>query len=140
MNTIKLGIFEILPKDKEYKNYLEFINTYSKETPNSEGIRISSSKETNYLFKTFKELGLLEFLEKYCYKFVTDIIIVYDPYGTGRYKEAIIDDPAEILKFQNGEVAIGYDSDGELQEFWKSAGKIEDYTLETAWYFIIRPL
>jgi hypothetical protein len=71
---------------------------------------------------------------------VSEITIVYDPYGDGRYKEAIIDDPSEVIKFQNGDVAFGYDSDGGEEEFWKEAGKIENWTEEKSIYFIVRSL
>jgi len=140
VRNLNIGVFEVLPNNKSYSNLIDFIVEYPRDKVNKDGLRMANYKESNYLIKTFKELGLSEFLKKYYYTFVSDITIVYDPYGTGRYKEAIIDDPAEIFKFQNGEASMGYDSDGAEDEFWKGAGKIEDWREEKSVYFIIRPL
>jgi len=140
MNTIKLGTFEIIQKDKEYKNYSEFINTYSKETPNSEGIRIATYKEANYLLQEFKKLKISKSLEKYYYTLVTEIVIRYELFGVGDYKEAIIDDPSEIIKFHEGEAAYGYDSDGSEIEFTKGSSKIDDWSDESSVFFLVRSL
>lgn len=137
---INNGIFELIPKSKEYDNFFEFLKDYNVETPNSEGVRYSNYKERNYLIREYNKLGVFEHIKKYGYSFVTEIIINYDPFGNGFYREAIIDDPEEVVKFQNGEGAFGYDSDGGEEEFWKGAGKIEDWTEETNTFFLVRDI
>jgi hypothetical protein len=137
---LNIGTFEVLPRDKFYPNLLHFLNDYERDRLNSDGLRIASYKESNFLIKEFKELGISENLKKYYYTFISEIVISYDPYGTGRHKEAIIDDPEEVIKFQYGEEAYGYDSDGSQIEFHKGDSNIEDWTEENSIYFVVRPL
>jgi hypothetical protein len=138
MKKLNIGSFEILPKDKEYSSPSEFLNNYSRKTPNSEGIIIADSRLANYLISQFKQLKVGDYLKNYYYTFTTEITIVYDPFGTGNYKEAIIDDPEEVINFQNGEPAMGYDEDGDNEEFFKGAGKIEDWREEKSIFFLVR--
>lgn len=140
VRNINIGTFQLLPKKPEFYTYYNFLNEYSRDRENSEGVRIASYKESRYLLDEFKRLGISDNLKKYYYSFVTEITIVYDPYGTGRYKEAIIDDPLEVNKFQEGEAAEGYDSDGDRDEFWKGQGKIEDWREEISVFFLVKSL
>lgn len=139
-NPLNIGKFEVLPKVKQYENYLEFLNDYSRDTPNSEGVRIAKYKEANYLLTEFKKLKVSQSLAEYYYTFVTEIVVRYDPYGTGAYKEAIIDDPIEIVKFHGGESALGYDSDGDGSEFTRDSSRIDDWSNESSVFFLIRNL
>jgi hypothetical protein len=102
---------------------LEFLNDYSKYTPNSEGVRIAKLKEGSYLLREFKKLKVSRYLDEYYYTFVTEIVVRYDPYGTGDYREAMIDNPTEIVKFHEGDPALGYDSDGDENEFTGGSSK-----------------
>lgn len=140
VSNINIGTFQLLPKKTEFYTYSDFLNEYSREKENSEGIRIARYQESRYLLEEFKRLGISDNLKKYYYRFVTEITIVYDPYGTGRYKEAIIDDPLEVNKFQEGEPAEGYDNDGNHDEFWKGQGKIVDWREETSVFFLVKAL
>jgi hypothetical protein len=140
VSNINIGTFQLLPKKTEFYTYSDFLNEYSREKENSEGIRIARYQESRYLLEEFKRLGISDNLKKYYYRFVTEITIVYDPYGTGRYKEAIIDDPLEVNKFQEGEPAEGYDNDGDHDEFWKGQGKIVDWREETSVFFLVKAL
>jgi hypothetical protein len=140
VSNINIGTFQLLPKKTEFYTYSDFLNEYSREKENSEGIRIARYRESRYLLEEFKRLGISDNLKKYYYRFVTEITIVYDPYGTGRYKEAIIDDPLEVNKFQEGEPAEGYDNDGDHDEFWKGQGKIVDWREETSVFFLVKAL
>jgi len=140
VSNINIGTFQLLPKKTEFYTYSDFLNEYSSEKENSEGIRIARYQESRYLLEEFKRLGISDNLKKYYYRFVTEITIVYDPYGTGRYKEAIIDDPLEVNKFQEGEPAEGYDNDGDHDEFRKGQGKIVDWREETSVFFLVKAL
>ena len=137
---LNIGTFEVLPKVKQYENYLEFLNDYSRDTPNSEGIRIAKYKEGSYLLREFKKLKVSQYLNEYYYTFVTEIVVRYDPYGTGAYREAIIDDPIEIVKFHEGEPALGYDNDGDESEFTRGSSRIDDWTNESSVFFLVRSL
>jgi hypothetical protein len=118
---IRIGNIEILPRDKEYPSYKSFLGEYSPDDyfhintkhVNSEGIRICNYLERGYLLKEFKKLGIGKNLIEYYYTFLTSIELTIDPTGGGNYKSVLIDDPAEIIKYEGGEDSIGTDNDGE---------------------------
>ena len=124
---------------KEYPNYLEFSEDYSK-TPNIQGIRLANRKELYYLLKEFKDLKISENLRNYSYVFVTEIIAQYDVYANGSSVEIIIDDPQEILDFQKDGVGLGYDSNGEQHDINRGSSYMWDWSEQTSVFFLVRSI
>ena len=144
---IRIGNIEILPRDKEYPSYKSFLGEYSPDDyfhvntkqVNSEGIRICNYLESSYLLKEFKKLGIGKNLIGYYYSFVTSIELTIDPTGGGNYKSVLIDDPAEIIKYEAGEDSIGTDNDGEDIEIYPYT-RISNENKEESVFFLCREI
>jgi len=65
LKSLNLGLIEVLPKKGSYGTYKEFLDTYSRETPNSEGIRIANYNEAQYLLKDLGKLKINEYIKNY---------------------------------------------------------------------------
>lgn len=140
MKKLNIGLFEILPKEKEYETYSDLLKDYSMDTPNSDGVRISKFRESYYLLKEFKSLGVCDNLKKYSYNLITEIIVEYDVYANGTSVEIIIDNPSEIEDFKKGEFAIGYDSDGEEHQVKRGTSYLIDWVQERSTFFLVRSI
>ncbi len=53
---LNIGAFEVLLKVKQYENYLEFLDDYSRDTPNSEGVRIDDWTNESSVFFLVRSL------------------------------------------------------------------------------------
>jgi hypothetical protein len=140
LKNLNLGLIEVIPRKGNYSSYKEFLADYSRETPNSEGIRISDYLESRYLLRELGNLKLNEFLKNYYYSIVTEIVGVVDPFGTGGYKDIIIDDPDEIIKFQNGETAFGYGDSGNEYEVEKGSAQLIHWDESESVFFLVRSI
>jgi hypothetical protein len=144
---IRIGNIEILPRDKEYPSYKSFLGEYSPDDHfhintkqvNSGGIRICNYLESSYLLKEFKKLGIGKNLIDYYYTFVTSVELIIDPSGGGNYKSVLIDDPEEIVKYEEREDSIGTDNDGEDIEIYPYT-RIADETKEETIFFLCREI
>ena len=58
----------------------------------------------------------------------------------GGTKDLIIDDPEEIIKFQNGETAFGYDNSGEEYEVERGSAQLVDWSEEKSVFFLVRSI
>ena len=138
---LKIGIIELIPKRDNYTSYKQFLADYSRETPNKEGIGISNYNESQYLLREFGNLKINEFLKRnYYYSIVTEIVCTIDSFGEGRYKDLIIDDTEEIIKFQNGETALGYDDSGNVYETEKGSAQLIDSGESESIFFLVRSI
>lgn len=138
---LNIGNFEVLPNLKEYSTYLEFLNDYSSNKPNKDGVIIADYRKVKYLMQEFKKLGIYRVLEKYyMYTLVSEITVRCDFTGTNGYRDYIIDDPEEIINFQNGEPAIGYNSDGDEDEMIKGSDNVDNWEESKSVFFLIRNL
>jgi hypothetical protein len=140
LKSLNIGLIEVLPKKGNYSTYKEFLEDYSRETPNSEGIRIANYKEAQYLLRELGGLKIKDFIKDYYYSIVTEIVGVIDPFGMGGTKDLIIDDPEEIIKFQNGETAFGYDNSGEEYEVERGSAQLVDWSEEKSVFFLVRSI
>ncbi len=140
LKSLNIGLIEVLPKKGSYDSYKEFLSDYSRETPNSEGIRIANYNEAQYLLRDLGKLKIKEYIKNYYYSIVTEIVCVIDPFGIGGWRDLIIDDPEEIIKFQNGETAFGYDNSGEEYEVEKGSSQLINWNEEESVFFLVRSI
>jgi len=140
LKSLNLGLIEVLPKKGSYSSYKEFLEYYSRETPNSEGIRIANYNESQYLLRDLGKLKIKEYIKNYYYSIVTEIVCVIDPFGIGGWRDLIIDDPEEIIKFQKGETAYGYDNSGEEYEVEKESSKLVNWEESESVFFLVRSI
>jgi len=144
---IRIGNIEILPRDKEYPSYKSFLEEYSPDDyfhvntkqVNSRGIRICNYLESSYLLKEFKKLGIGKNLIDYYYTFVTSVELIIDPSGGGNYKSVLIDDPEEIVKYEEREDSIGIDNDGEEIEIYPYTSTADETKNESV-FFLCREI
>jgi hypothetical protein len=140
LKSLNIGLIEVLPKEGSYSTYKEFLDTYSRETPNSEGIRIANYNEAQYLLRDLGKLKIKEYIKNYYYSIVTEIVCVIDPYGIGGSRDLIIDDPEEIIKFQEGDTAYGYGNSGEQYEVERGSSQLLDWKEEESVFFLVRSI
>ena len=65
---------------------------------------------------------------------------VIDPYGIGGSRDLIIDDPEEIIKFQEGDTAYGYGNSGEQYEVERGSSQLLDWKEEESVFFLVRSI
>lgn len=140
VHPLNFGNLSILPKTDDKYSYKELVDLYDDKEFNSSGVRRLNRTETSYLLRSFKELKISKNLENYYYKFVTEIVLIIDTFGIGRYTDAVIDDPNEIAEFLKGEPALGYDRDGEEVEVFRGQGNLTDWSEEYSVFFLARKI
>jgi hypothetical protein len=122
MKTLRLGNFEIMPIDREFSTYYDFLLW---EETLAGGWRHNNYRLNNYIARSLHQLGVAKFIyDKYSISLVTEIVVVLDT-DSSRARDIIIDDPEEVKDFMDGRLATGYDSDGSNY----SVNKESAYTL-----------
>jgi hypothetical protein len=137
MRTLKLGNIELMPIEREFSSYKEFLDWCDGL---SDGWKKSNYKASKYIMS----LGKLHIFENiknnYSVSLVSEIVLqVDDDFGFSRDGlSVLIDDPIEIVKFLNGEDAAGIDKDSEGVVINKRDSDIIEWNAETSISFITR--
>ena len=139
MRTLKLGNIELMPIEREFSSYKEFLDWCDGL---SDGWKKSNYKASKYIMS----LGKLHIFENiknnYSVSLVSEIALqVDDDFGFSRDGlSVLIDDPIEVEKFLNSEDAVGYDGDGGGIVLNRDQAKIIDWSEESSISFIIRTI
>jgi hypothetical protein len=133
MKKLRIGDYELIPINRIFSSFREFLDWSNSLSDGSERSRY---KLTRYLF-SLKKIGILKYiLDNYSVTFITDISLEIDK-GFG-YKNLIIEDPLSVENFLNGEDAIAYDD--MAKEYEVNKDDILDYQEQTGTFFIVKKI
>lgn len=139
MRTLKLGNIELMPIERGFSSYKEFLDWCDGL---SDGWKKSNYKPVKYI-RGLKKLGIFGNIKKnYSVSLVSEIALqVDDDFGFSRDGlSVLIDDPIEIEKFLNHEDAWGLDKDGSEIDLKRGSTNIIDWSEEKSILFVIREI
>jgi hypothetical protein len=139
MRTLKIGNIELMPTERKFSSYKEFLDWCDGL---SDGWKKSNYKSAKYII-SLKQLGIFDNIKNnYSVSLVSEIVLqVEDDFGFNRDGlSVLIDDPIEIEKFLNNEDAVGYDGKGDEIDLKRGNSKIIDWSEESSISFIIRTI
>jgi hypothetical protein len=139
MRTLRLGNIELMPIEKEFSSYKEFLDWCDGL---SDGWKKADYRSAKYII-SLKQLGIFDIIKNnYSVSLVSEIVLqVEDNFGFSRDGlSVLIDNPIEIVKFLNGEDALGIDKNGEEIDIKRGDDDIIDWSEETSISFIIRTI
>lgn len=137
MRTLRLGNIELMPIEREFSSYKEFLDWC--DGLSNEWSR-SNYKSAKYIMSLSKLKIFQNLKNNYSVSLVSEIVLqVEDDFGFSRDGlSVLIDDPIEIVKFLDGEDATGIDKDGEEIVIKKGDDDILDWQEETSISFVTR--
>jgi hypothetical protein len=139
MRTLRLGNIELMPIERQFSSYNEFLDWCDEL---SDGWKKANYKSAKYII-SLKQLGIFDNIKNnYSVALPTEIVLqVDDDFGFSRDGlSVIIDDPSEVLKFLNHEDAVGLDKDGEEIDIRRGDSHIIDWSSEKSILFVIREI
>ena len=137
MRTLKLGNIELMPIEREFSSYKEFLDWC--DGLSNEWSR-SNYKSAKYIMSLSK-LKIFENLKNnYSVSLVSEIVLqVDDDFGFSRNGlSVLIQDPIEVKKFLDGEDATGIDKDAEEVVIKRGDSDIIEWNAETSISFVTR--
>ena len=139
MRTLRLGNIELMPIERKFSSYKEFLDWCDGL---SDGWTKADYKSIKYI-TSLKELGIFNNIKNnYSVTLPTEIVLqVDDDFGFSiDGLSVIIDDPSEVLKFLNHEDAVGLDKNGEEIDIRRGNSSIIDWSSEKSILFVIREI
>ena len=139
MRTLRLGNIELMPIERKFSSYKEFLDWCDGL---SDGWKKADYKSIKYI-TSLKELGIFNNIKNnYSVTLPTEIVLqVDDDFGFSiDGLSVIIDDPSEVLKFLNHEDAVGLDKNGEEIDIRRGNSSIIDWSSEKSILFVIREI
>ena len=139
MKTLRLGNIELMPIERKFSSYKEFLDWCDGL---SEGWKKSKYKSAKYIMSLSKLKIFENIKNNYSVTLPTEIVLkVDDEFGFSRDGlSVIIDDPSEVLKFLNHEDAVGLDKNGEEIDIRRGDSHIIDWSSEKSILFIVREI
>lgn len=139
MKTLRLGNIELMPIERKFSSYKEFLDWCDGL---SEGWKKSKYKSAKYIMSLSKLKIFENIKNNYSVTLPTEIVLqVDDDFGFSRDGlSVIIDDPSEVLKFLNHEDAVGLDKNGEEIDIRRGDSHIIDWSSEKSILFIVREI
>jgi hypothetical protein len=137
MKTLRLGNIELMPIERKFSSYKEFLDWCDGL---SDGWKKSDYKSAKYII-SLKNLGIFENIKNnYSVNLVSGIQLqVHDDFEFSRDGLSVsIEDPIEIKNFIAGVDALGIDKDGEELVIKKGDDDIIDWQEEVSISFITR--
>ena len=139
MRTLKLGNIELMPIERKFSSYKEFLDWCDGL---SDGWKKANYKSAKYII-SLKQLGIFgDIKNNYSVMLTTEIVLQVDnDFGFSmRGISVLIDDPAEVEKFLDYEDAIGLGPSGEEIDVKRGADDIIDWSEEESILFVIREI
>jgi hypothetical protein len=137
MRTLSLGNIELMPIERKFSSYKEFLDWCSEL---SDGWKKADYRSVKYII-SLKKLNIFYHIKNnYSVSLVSEIVLqVDDDFGFSREGlSVLIDDPIEVVKFLNGEDATGIDKDEEKIVIKRGDDDILEWNAETHISFISR--
>jgi hypothetical protein len=141
MKTLNLGNIELMPIEREFSSYKEFLGWCDRL---SNGWKISDYKLIKYI-RNLKKLGIFKNIENnYSVEIISEILIdIEDDFESPHRddeSDILIDDPIEIEKFLNYEDSVGLNKDGIRIEIKRGDSHIINWSGEKSMLFVIREI
>jgi len=139
MRTLKLGNIELMPIERKFSSYKEFLDWCDGL---SDGWKKANYKSAKYII-SLKQLGIFgDIKNNYSVMLTTEIVLQVDnDFGFSmRGISVLIDDPAEVEKFLDYEDAIGLGPSGEEIDVKRGADDIIDWSEEESILFVTREI
>ena len=139
MKTLRLGNIELMPVERKFSSYKEFLDWCEGL---SDGWKKANYKTAKYIMSLSKLKIFDNIKNNYSVTLTSEIVLQVDnDFGFSMNGTSVlIDDPIEVEKFLNSEDAVGYDGNGDEIDLKRGHSKIIDWSEESSISFITREI